>query len=217
MAKIKVTNPVVELDGDEMTRIIWQYIKDKLINPFLDIDLMYFDLGMEYRDETNDQVTVDAANAIKKVGVGVKCATITPDEARVKEFGLKEMWKSPNGTIRNILGGVVFREPIICKNVPRLVPGWTKPIIIGRHAFGDQYRATDFKFPGKGTLTMKFVGEDGTVIEREVYKSPSAGIALAMYNLDDSIADFARALAQSGPCQGLFGVPVDQEHHPQDL
>ena len=159
MAKIKVTNPVVELDGDEMTRIIWQYIKDKLIIPFLDIDLMYFDLGMEHRDETNDQVTVDAANAIKKVGVGVKCATITPDEARVKEFGLKEMWKSPNGTIRNILGGVVFREPIICKNVPRLVPGWTKPIIIGRHAFGDQYRATDFKFPGKGKLTMKFVGD----------------------------------------------------------
>ena len=177
MAKIKVTNPVVELDGDEMTRIIWQYIKDKLINPFLDIELMYFDLGMEYRDKTNDQVTVDAANAIKKVGVGVKCATITPDEARVKEFGLKEMWKSPNGTIRNILGGVIFREPIICKNVPRLVPGWTKPIIIGRHAYGDQYRATDIKFPGKGTLTMKFVGEDGTVIEREVFKAPSAGVA----------------------------------------
>ena len=198
MAKIKVTNPVVELDGDEMTRIIWQFIKDKLIPPFLDIDLMYFDLGMEYRDETNDQVTVDAANAIKKVGVGVKCATITPDEARVKEFGLKEMWKSPNGTIRNILGGVVFREPIICKNVPRLVPGWTKPIIIGRHAFGDQYRATDFKFPGKGTLTMKFVGEDGKVIEHEVYKSPSAGVALAMYNLDESIADFARASLNMG-------------------
>src|ERR1700709_577794 len=169
MAKIKVTNPVVELDGDEMTRIIWQYIKDKLINPFLDINLMYFDVGMQYRDKTNDQVTVDAANAIKKVGVGVKCATITPDEARVKEFGLKEMWKSPNGTIRNILGGVVFREPIICKNVPRLVPGWTKPIIIGRHAFGDQYRATDFRFPGKGTLTMKFVGEDGAGIEKEVF------------------------------------------------
>src|ERR1700761_7026109 len=158
MAKIKVTNPVVELDGDEMTRIIWQYIKDKLITPFLDINLMYFDLGMEYRDQTNDQVTIDSANAIKEVGVGVKCATITPDEARVKEFGLKEMWKWPTGTIRNILGGVVFREPIICKNVPRLVPGWTKPIIIGRHAFGDQYRATDIKFPGKGTLSMKFVG-----------------------------------------------------------
>ena len=202
MAKIKVTNPVVELDGDEMTRIIWQYIKDKLINPFLDIDLMYFDLGMEYRDKTNDQVTVDAANAIKKVGVGVKCATITPDEARVKEFGLKEMWKSPNGTIRNILGGVVFREPIICKNVPRLVPGWTKPIIIGRHAFGDQYRATDFKFPGKGTLTMKFVGDDGKVIEREVYKTPGAGIAMAMYNLDDSIADFARASFNMGLSKG---------------
>src|SRR6185295_17165956 len=193
MAKIKVTNPVVELDGDEMTRIIWQYIKDKLINPFLDVELMYFDLGMEYRDQTNDQVTIDAANAIKKVGVGVKCATITPDEARVKEFGLKEMWKSPNGTIRNILGGCIFREPIICKNVPRLVPGWTKPIIIGRHAYGDQYRATDFKFPGKGTLTMKFVGEDGTVIEREVFKTPGSGVAMQMYNLDDSIVDFARA------------------------
>src|SRR5882672_553891 len=202
MAKIKVTNPVVELDGDEMTRIIWQYIKDKLINPFLDVELMYFDLGMEYRDKTNDQVTVDAANAIKKVGVGVKCATITPDEGRVKEFGLKEMWKSPNGTIRNILGGVVFREPIICKNVPRLVPGWTKPMIIGRHAFGDQYRATDFKFPSKGTLSMKFVGEDGKVIEREVYKSPSAGVALAMYNLDDSIADFARASFNQGLSKG---------------
>jgi isocitrate dehydrogenase len=202
MAKIKVTNPVVELDGDEMTRIIWKDIKDKLIHPFLDIDLMYFDLGIEYRDKTNDQVTVDAANAIKKVGVGVKCATITPDEARVKEFGLKEMWKSPNGTIRNILGGVVFREPIICRNVPRLVPGWTKPIIIGRHAFGDQYRATDFRFPGKGTLTMKFVGDDGKVIEREVYKSPSAGIAMGMYNLDDSIADFARASLNQGLAKG---------------
>src|SRR5437667_4954215 len=202
MAKIKVTNPVVELDGDEMTRIIWQYIKDKLINPFLDINLMYFDLGMECRDKTNDQVTVDAANAIKKVGVGVKCATITPDEARVKEFGLEQMWKSPNGTIRNILGGVIFREPIICRNVPRLVPGWTRPIIIGRHAFGDQYRATDFKFPGKGTLTMKFVGEDGAVIEREVYHSPGAGIALAMYNLDDSIADFARASFNQGLAKG---------------
>ena len=198
MAKIKVTNPVVELDGDEMTRIIWQYIKDKLIHPFLDIELMYFDLGMEYRDQTNDQVTVDAANAIKKVGVGIKCATITPDEARVKEFGLKEMWKSPNGTIRNILGGCIFREPIICKNVPRLVPGWTKPIIIGRHAYGDQYRATDIKFPGKGTLTMKFVGEDGTVIEREVFKTPGAGVAMQMYNLDDSIIDFARASLNYG-------------------
>ncbi|HBR44561.1 MAG TPA: NADP-dependent isocitrate dehydrogenase, partial [Afipia sp.] len=202
MAKIKVTNPVVELDGDEMTRIIWQYIKDKLINPFLDVKLEYYDLGMEYRDKTNDQVTIDAANAIKKHGVGVKCATITPDEARVKEFGLKEMWKSPNGTIRNILGGVIFREPIICKNVPRLVPGWTKPIIIGRHAFGDQYRATDIKFPGKGVLTMKFVGEDGTVIEREVFKAPGAGVAMGMYNLDDSIRDFARASMNYGLSRG---------------
>ncbi|WP_458760371.1 NADP-dependent isocitrate dehydrogenase [Afipia sp. TerB] len=202
MAKIKVTNPVVELDGDEMTRIIWQYIKDKLIHPFLDIDLMYFDLGMEYRDKTNDQVTIDAANAIKKVGVGVKCATITPDEARVKEFGLKEMWKSPNGTIRNILGGVVFREPIICKNVPRLVPGWTKPIIIGRHAFGDQYRATDFKFPTPGTITLKFVGDDGKVIEREVFKAPGPGVTLAMFNLDESIRDFARASMNLGLARG---------------
>src|SRR5690242_14653164 len=193
MAKIKVTNPVVELDGDEMTRIIWQYIKDKLINPFLDINLMYFDLGMEHRDKTNDQVTVDAANAIKKVGVGVKCATITPDEARVKEFGLKEMWKSPNGTIRNILGGVVFREPIICKNVPRLVPGWTKPIIIGRHAYGDQYRATDFQVPCKGKLYLSFVGDDGKRIEREVFEFPGSGVAMSMYNLDQSISDFARA------------------------
>ena len=198
MAKIKVTNPVVELDGDEMTRIIWQYIKDKLITPFLDVELLYFDLGMEYRDQTNDQVTIDAAEAIKKVGVGVKCATITPDEARVKEFDLKQMWKSPNGTIRNILGGCIFREPIICKNVPRLVPGWTKPIIIGRHAYGDQYRATDIKFPGKGTLSMKFVGEDGTVIEREVFKAPGAGVAMEMYNLDDSIIDFARASLNYG-------------------
>ena len=193
MAKIKVSNPVVELDGDEMTRIIWQYIKDKLINPFLDVELLYFDLGMEYRDETNDQVTIDAAEAIKKVGVGVKCATITPDEARVKEFGLKKMWKSPNGTIRNILGGVIFREPIICQNVPRLVPGWTQPIIVGRHAFGDQYRATDFLFPGKGKLSIKFVGEDGQVIEHEVYDAPGSGVAMAMYNLDDSIRDFAHA------------------------
>src|SRR5215469_1980305 len=202
MAKIKVTNPVVELDGDEMTRIIWQYIKDKLIHPFLDIDLQYFDLGMEYRDKTNDQVTVDAANAIKKVGVGVKCATITPDEARVKEFGLKEMYRSPNGTIRNILGGVIFREPIICKNVPRLVPGWTQPIIIGRHAYGDQYRATDFKVPGKGKLTLSFVGEDGTKIEREVFAFPGAGVAMAMYNLEDSIRDFARASLNYGLNRG---------------
>jgi len=202
MAKIKVTNPVVDLDGDEMTRIIWQYIKDKLIHPFLDIDLMYFDLGMEYRDKTNDQVTIDAATAIKKHGVGVKCATITPDEARVKEFNLKEMWKSPNGTIRNILGGVVFREPIICKNVPRLVPGWTKPIIIGRHAFGDQYRATDFKFPTAGTISIKFVGDDGKVIEREVFKAPGPGVTLGMFNLDESIRDFARASMNLGLARG---------------
>ena len=198
MAKIKVANPVVELDGDEMTRIIWQFIKDKLIHPYLDLDLEYYDLGIEHRDATNDQVTIDAANAIKKHGVGVKCATITPDEARVKEFNLKEMWKSPNGTIRNILGGVIFREPIICQNVPRLVPGWTQPIVVGRHAFGDQYRATDFKFPGKGTLTIKFVGEDGTVIEKEVFKAPGSGVAMAMYNLDDSIRDFARASLNYG-------------------
>jgi isocitrate dehydrogenase len=198
MAKIKVANPVVELDGDEMTRIIWQFIKDKLIHPYLDIDLKYYDLGVENRDATNDQVTVDAAHAIKKYGVGVKCATITPDEGRVKEFNLKEMWKSPNGTIRNILGGVIFREPIICKNVPRLVPGWTQPIIVGRHAFGDQYRATDFKVPGKGRLTIKFEGEDGTVIEKEVFKFPDAGVAMAMYNLDDSIRDFARASLNYG-------------------
>jgi isocitrate dehydrogenase len=193
MAKIKVANPVVELDGDEMTRIIWQAIRDKLIHPYLDIDLKYFDLGIEHRDATADRVTVDAAEAIKKYGVGVKCATITPDEARVKEFSLKEMWKSPNGTIRNILGGVIFREPIICRNVPRLVPGWTQPIIVGRHAYGDQYRATDFKVPGKGRLTVKFEGEDGTVIEKEVFKFPGAGVAMAMYNLDDSIREFARA------------------------
>ena len=193
MAKIKVANPVVELDGDEMTRIIWSLIKDKLIHPYLDVDLNYFDLGIENRDATDDQVTIDAANAIKQHGVGVKCATITPDEARVKEFKLKQMWKSPNGTIRNILGGVIFREPIICKNVPRLVPGWTQPIIIGRHAFGDQYRATDFRVPGKGRLTIKFVGNDGTDIEHEVFNFPGAGVAMAMYNLDESIRDFARA------------------------
>jgi isocitrate dehydrogenase len=202
MAKIKVKNPVVELDGDEMTRIIWQLIKDKLIHPYLDINLLYYDLGMEYRDKTDDQVTVDAAEMIKKVGVGVKCATITPDEGRVKEFNLKAMYRSPNGTIRNILGGTIFREPIICKNVPRLVPGWTKPIIIGRHAYGDQYRATDFMFPGKGKLTLTFVGEDGKKIEREVFQAPSAGIALAMYNLDDSIRDFARASFNFGLARG---------------
>jgi isocitrate dehydrogenase len=193
MDKIKVAKPVVELDGDEMTRIIWDQIKKELILPYLDIDLHYYDLSVENRDKTDDKVTVESANAIKQHGVGVKCATITPDEARVKEFNLKQMWKSPNGTIRNILGGVIFREPIICKNVPRLVPGWTKPIIIGRHAFGDQYRATDFTFPGKGTLSMKFVGEDGSVIEKEVFKAPDAGVAMAMYNLDESIKEFARS------------------------
>jgi isocitrate dehydrogenase len=193
MAKIKVVNPVVEMDGDEMTRIIWKFIKDKLIHPYLDIQLLYYDLGMEKRDETNDQITIDAAEMTKKVGVAVKCATITPDAGRVKEFNLKEMWRSPNGTIRNILGGVIFREPIICKNVPRLVPGWTKPIIIGRHAFGDQYRATDYKVPGKGKLYLTFIGDDGQKIEREVFQFPGAGVAMAMYNLDDSIRDFARA------------------------
>ena len=193
MAKIKVANPVVELDGDEMTRIIWDLIKKKLIHPYLDVELKYFDLSVENRDRTEDKVTVDAAHAIKQHGVGVKCATITPDEDRVKEFKLKQMWKSPNGTIRNILGGVIFREPIICSNVPRLVPGWTQPIVVGRHAFGDQYRATDFTFPGKGKLTVKFVGDDGTVIEHEVFSAPGAGVALAMYNLDESIREFARA------------------------
>ena len=191
--KIQAKGPVVELDGDEMTRIIWKIIKDKLILPFLDIDLHYYDLGIEERDNSNDEVTIKAANAIKKYGVGVKCATITPDEARVEEFNLKKMWKSPNGTIRNILGGVVFRAPIICKNVPRLVPGWTSPIIIGRHAYGDQYKATDFTFPGKGKLSIKFEGEDGNIIEKEVFNAPSSGIALGMYNLDSSIIDFARA------------------------
>jgi len=198
MTKIKVENPIVELDGDEMTRIIWHFIKDKLILPYLDLDIKYYDLGMESRDETDDQITIDAAEAIKKYGVGIKCATITPDEARVEEFGLKEMWRSPNGTIRNILGGVVFRAPIICNNVPRLVPGWTQPIVIGRHAFGDQYKATDFLFPGPGQLTMKFVGEDGEVIERVVYDAPSAGVAMGMYNRDDSIRDFARASMNYG-------------------
>jgi isocitrate dehydrogenase len=202
MAKIKVDNPVVELDGDEMTRIIWALIKDRLIHPYLDVDLKYFDLGIEHRDATDDQVTIDAANAIKQHGVGVKCATITPDEARVKEFGLKKMWKSPNGTIRNILGGVIFREPIIMKNVPRLVPGWTQPIVVGRHAFGDQYRATDFVYPGKGTLTIKFVGEDGTTIEHEVFKAPGGGVAMAMYNLDESIKEFARASFNYGLMKG---------------
>ncbi|NIJ41170.1 isocitrate dehydrogenase [Parvibaculum indicum] len=194
MSKIKVKNPVVELDGDEMTRIIWKLIKDKLIFPYLDIDLKYFDLGIEHRDATDDQVTVDSAEAIKHYGVGVKCATITPDEARVEEFGLKKMWRSPNGTIRNILGGTVFREPIICRNIPRLVPGWTEPIVIGRHAYGDQYRATDFRVPGKGKLMMKWVSEDGSeTIEEEVFDFPGSGVAMGMYNLDDSIRDFARA------------------------
>ncbi len=193
MAKIKVKNPIVELDGDEMTRIIWAMIKDKLILPYLDVDLKYYDLGIEKRDETDDKITVDAAEAIKRYGVGVKCATITPDEARVKEFGLKQMWKSPNGTIRNILGGTIFREPIICRNVPRLVPGWTQPIVVGRHAFGDQYRATDFVVPGKGRLTVTFEGADGKRIEKQVYDFPGGGVAMAMYNLDDSIRDFAHA------------------------
>jgi len=193
MAKIKVKTPVVELDGDEMTRIIWAWIRERLILPYLDIDLEYYDLGVEKRDETEDRVTVESARAIKKYGVGVKCATITPDEARVEEFGLKKMWKSPNGTIRNILGGVVFREPIVIKNVPRLVPGWTDPIVVGRHAFGDQYKATDFRVPGPGKLRMVFEGDDGTVIDEEVFQFPSSGVAMGMYNLDDSIRDFARA------------------------
>jgi len=199
MSKIKVENPVVELDGDEMTRIIWTLIKEKLIQPYLDLDIKYFDLGMEYRDKTDDQVTIDAAEAIKKYGVGVKCATITPDEDRVEEFGLKKMWRSPNGTIRNILGGTVFREPIICRNIPRLVPGWTEPIVIGRHAFGDQYRATDFLVPGKGKLTIKWEAADGSsTIEEEVFDFPGSGVAMAMYNLDDSIRDFARACLKYG-------------------
>jgi isocitrate dehydrogenase len=202
MAKIKVKNPVVEMDGDEMTRIIWKFIKDKLILPYLDIDLKYFDLGVEYRDKTSDQVTVDSAKATLQYGVAVKCATITPDEARVKEFNLKEMWRSPNGTIRNIIGGTIFREPIVCKNVPRLVPGWTKPIVIGRHAFGDQYRATDFVVPGKGKLTIKFEGADGKVIEHNVYDFPGSGVALAMYNNDESIIGFARSSFNYGLMRG---------------
>jgi isocitrate dehydrogenase len=202
MPKIKVKNPVVELDGDEMTRIIWQWIRERLILPYLDVELLYFDLGMENRDATDDKVTVESAEAIKKHGVGVKCATITPDEARVKEFGLKKMWKSPNGTIRNILGGVVFREPIVIQNVPRLIPGWTDPIVVGRHAFGDQYKATDFLVPGPGKLTMKFVGEDGQVIEHEVFDYPAAGVAMGMYNLDESIREFARACFTFGLGRG---------------
>ncbi|MBX3505866.1 MAG: NADP-dependent isocitrate dehydrogenase [Parvibaculum sp.] len=203
MPKIKVANPVVDLDGDEMTRIIWQMIKDKLIFPYLDLTLDYYDLGMEHRDDTDDKVTVESAEAIKKHGVGVKCATITPDEARVEEFKLKKMWRSPNGTIRNILGGTVFREPIICRNIPRLVPGWTEPIVIGRHAFGDQYRATDIRIPGKGKLTMKWVSEDGKeTIEEEIYDFPGGGVAMGMYNLDDSIRDFARACMKYGLDRG---------------
>ena len=203
MSKIKVKNPIVELDGDEMTRIIWAFIKEKLILPYLDVDLLYYDLGIEERDRTDDQITVDAANAIKQHRVGVKCATITPDEQRVEEFGLKQMWRSPNGTIRNILGGTVFRQPIICENVPRLVPGWTKPIVIGRHAFGDQYRATDFVVPGKGKLTIRFEPEDGSApIEREVYDFPAGGVALSMYNLDESIRGFARACMNYGLALG---------------
>ncbi len=198
MAKIKVENPIVEMDGDEMTRIMWAFIKEKLILPYLDIDLLYYDLGIEARDETDDQITVDAAEKTKEVGVAVKCATITPDEARVEEFDLKRMYRSPNGTIRNILGGTIFRAPIICKNVPRLVPGWTRPIVVGRHAYGDQYRATDFRFPGAGKLTLKFEGADGEVIEREVFDAPDSGVAVAMYNLDKSIYDFARASLNYG-------------------
>jgi isocitrate dehydrogenase len=198
MAKIKVKNPVVELDGDEMTRIIWQWIRERLILPYLDVDLIYFDLGVEKRDETEDKITVESAEAIKKYGVGVKCATITPDEARVEEFNLKKMWKSPNGTIRNILGGTIFREPIVIDNVPRLIPGWTDPIVVGRHAFGDQYRATDFLVPGPGKLTMKWEGANGETIERDVFDFPEAGVAMGMYNLDESIRDFARASLNYG-------------------
>ena len=198
MAKIKVKNPVVEIDGDEMTRIIWEWIRERLILPYLDIDLKYYDLSVEKRDETDDQITIDSANAIREHGVGVKCATITPDEQRVEEFGLKKMWRSPNGTIRNILGGVVFREPIVINNVPRLIPGWTKPIVVGRHAFGDQYKATDFKVPGAGKLTMKWEGENGEKIEEEVFNFPAAGVAMGMYNLDESIRDFARASMNYG-------------------
>lgn len=198
MSKIKVVNPIVEMDGDEMTRIIWDFIKQKLILPYLDIDLLYYDLGIEERDRTDDQITIDAAEKTKEVGVAVKCATITPDEARVEEFGLKRMYRSPNGTIRNILGGVIFRQPIICQNVPRLVPGWTKPIVVGRHAYGDQYRATDFTFPAAGKITLKYEGKDGTVIEKEVFDAPDAGVTMAMFNLDKSIYDFARASLNYG-------------------
>ena len=217
MPKIKVTNPVIELDGDEMTRIIWQLIRDKLIHPYLDIDLKYYDLSVENRDATNDQVTIDAGDAIKAAGVGVKCATITPDEARVKEFHLKEMWRSPNGTIRNILGGVIFREPIICKNVPRLVPSWTQPIIIGRHAYGDQYRATDFKVPGKGRLTIRFEGDDGTVIEKESVQVPGRrhfAVDVQSRRLDPR---FRPRFAELRVAAQVSGVPLDQEHDPEGL
>ena len=218
MAKIEVKNPIVELDGDEMTRIIWSFIKEQLILPYLDVELLYYDLGIEKRDETEDQITVDAANAIKEHGVGVKCATITPDEARVEEFGLKEMYRSPNGTIRNILGGVIFREPIVISNIPRLVPGWTKPIIIGRHAFGDQYRAEDTLIPGEGKLTLTWTPKDeGEPIEIDVFDFPSSGIAMAMYNLDDSIRDFARASFRYGLEPRVPRLYVDEEHDPQEV
>ena len=217
MSKIVVKNPVVDLDGDEMTRVIWQLIKDKLIKPYLDVELRTFDLSIENRDATEDKVTIDAAYAIKECGVGIKCATITPDEARVKEFGLKKMWKSPNGTIRNILGGVIFREPIICRNVPRLVPGWTKPIVIGRHAYGDVYRATDFRVPGKGKLTISFVGEDGTRIEHEVHEFKGSGVALAMFNLDDFDPRLRAGEPELRADAQLSGLSLHQEHDPQGL
>jgi isocitrate dehydrogenase len=213
MAKIKVANPVVEMDGDEMTRIIWQLIKDKLIHPYLDINLLYYDLSVQKRDETDDQITIDAANKTKEVGVAVKCATITPDEARVKEFNLKKMWRSPNGTIRNIIGGVIFREPIICKNVPRLVPGWTQPIVIGRHAYGDQYRATDIRVPEKAKLTLSYVTPDGKKVEHEVFQFPGSGVALSMYNLDDSIRDFAMASFNYGLSRGYQGLRRTLQRH----
>ncbi len=217
MSKIKVKNPVVEIDGDEMTRIIWEWIRERLIKPYLDIDLHYYDLSVEERDRTDDQITIDSANAIKKHGVGVKCATITPDRGRVEEFGLKEMWKSPNGTIRNILGGTIFREPIVIKNVPRLIPGWTHPIVVGRHAFGDQYRATDYHVPGPGKLRMVWEGDNGEVIDREVYQFKAPGVALAMYNLDESIRDFARASMNYALDRELAALSLDQEHDPQGL
>ena len=213
MKKITVENPVVELDGDEMTRIIWHCIRDKLIHPYLDIELEYYDLSIENRDATNDRITVEAANAIKKHGAGVKCATITPDEARMEEFKLKQMWKSPNGTIRNILGGVIFREPIICQNVPRLVPGWTRPIVIGRHAFGDQYSATDFKVPGKGRLVIRFEGDDGTIIERKVYAYPGPGISLAMYNLDEFDPRFCPRFDEFRAHAQISSLSIDEEYN----